>query len=365
MNIPQGFLLSGIHGGIKKEGNDLGLIYCEGFAKAIGLFTLNANPSYSVVLCKENINNPIKALLVNSGNANCFWHKNGIKDTKTVINQIAKLIRVKPASILIASTGIIGKRLPVEKIVEGLPRLIKNLGPKPGDFSTSIATTDTFSKIASESLYLKKGKANILGFAKGAGMISPHMATLLVFILTDVNLSLPVFKKIAKEAVEESFNSITVDGCMSTNDTILFLSSAKVALTGEKEQTEFVKKIKNACLELAKMVVRDGEGASKFIEISVRNAKTKEEAKRGALYIANSNLVKTAIHGANPNWGRIVAALGHAGIKLEEGKYNIHLSDLKKKDIKISVDLKQGSHSWAVYTSDLTPEYIKINAEYS
>jgi glutamate N-acetyltransferase/amino-acid N-acetyltransferase len=365
MNIPQGFLLSGIHSGIKKEGNDLGLIYCKGLAKAVGFFTVNANPSYSVVLCRENINNSIKALLVNSGNANCFSHKSGIKDTKTVIYNLAKLLQVKPVNILIASTGIIGKRLPVEKVINGLPHLMENLGAKPADFASSITTTDTFNKIVSESLCLEKGRANILGFAKGAGMICPNMATLLVFILTDVDLAMPAFKKVAKEAVEESFNSITVDGCMSTNDTIVFLSSSRTALTGKKEQDEFARKIKSVCLELAKMVVHDGEGASKFIEIEIKNAQTKAQAKRAAFFIANSNLMKTAIYGANPNWGRIIAALGHADVKLKEGKYRICMSDLNKKEIKISIDLKQGIFGYKVYTSDLTPEYIKINADYS
>jgi glutamate N-acetyltransferase/amino-acid N-acetyltransferase len=266
---------------------------------------------------------------------------------------------------LIASTGIIGRRLPVEKIIKGLPHLMENLGTRPADFSSSIATTDTFSKLASESLNLKKGRADIFGFAKGAGMICPSMATLLVFVLTDVSLAAPVFKKIAKEAVEKSFNSITVDGCMSTNDTIVFLSSAKMDLVSRKERMLFAKKLKNVCLSLAKMVVRDGEGATKFIEIEVKNAQTEKQAKLAALFVANSNLLKTAVYGANPNWGRIVAALGHAGVKLEEGRYKIAMSSLKKKEVKITVDLKSGKASWKVYTSDLTPEYIKINAEYS
>jgi glutamate N-acetyltransferase/amino-acid N-acetyltransferase len=152
---------------------------------------------------------------------------------------------------------------------------------------------------------------------------------------------------------------------MSTNDTIVFLSSSRTALTGKKEQDEFARKIKSVCLELAKMVVHDGEGASKFIEIEIKNAQTKAQAKRAAFFIANSNLMKTAIYGANPNWGRIIAALGHADVKLKEGKYRICMSDLNKKEIKISIDLKQGIFGYKVYTSDLTPEYIKINADYS
>jgi glutamate N-acetyltransferase/amino-acid N-acetyltransferase len=279
--------------------------------------------------------------------------------------KLARLLGVKEKNILFASTGIIGKKIPKEKIIAALPRLKQNLAAKTQKFSKSIMTTDTFSKIAQAKISFKEGKADILGFCKGAGMICPNMATMLAFVITDVNLPAALFRKIAKEAVEESFNSITVDGCMSTNDTIFFLSSAKVDICGKKEMDIFSKKLKEVCLNLAQMIARDGEGASKFIEILVKNARSEGEAKKGALYIANSNLVKTAIHGANPNWGRVVAALGQAGIKLNEGKYNIFMSNLGKKEVKITVDLKSGKCDRTIYTSDLTPEYIKINAEYS
>lgn len=365
MILPKGFLLSGINCGLKKKKLDLGLICCDSFARATGFFTTSVNTSYSVTLSKKNISKPIKAILTNSGNANCFSHKDGLKDTEKITGSLAKLLGVKKENILIASTGIIGKKMPKEKIIKGLPKLIMSLDKKTENFSSSIMTTDTFRKVSHAKAALKNGSATILGFCKGAGMICPDMATLLSFVLTDVNLPLVVFRKIAKEAVEKSFNSITVDGCMSTNDTIFFLSSGKVNLSGAEELNIFAKKIKEICLNLAKMIVRDGEGASKFIEILVKNAKTKKEAKKAAFSIANSNLMKTAIYGANPNWGRVVAALGHAGVKLNEGKYSILMSSLKKKDIKIAVDLKSGSSNWAVYTSDLTPEYIKINAEYS
>lgn len=364
MQLPKGFLVSSLHSGIKKRKPDLGLIYCKGFAKAAGFFTTNLNVSYSVTCSKENIKNPIKAVLVNSGNANCFSHKTGFKDTKDIMLALAKKIGVSRRNILIASTGIIGKRLPKRKIISNLPPLVDKLDKDIKGFCFSIITTDTFLKISSASLPLASGKATVLGVAKGAGMIYPNMATMLGFVLTDVIMPSRVFDEICREAVEESFNSISVDGCMSTNDTVLVLSSGKMPVRGNTELMAFSRKLKQVCSDLAKKIVQDGEGASKFIEIEITGARTKAEAKKGAFSLANSNLFKCAVYGENANWGRIVAALGQAGIKVSE-KLNIHSTSLKKKKVKITVDFKKGKSSWTVYTSDLTPKYVKINADYS
>ena len=392
IKTPAGFLLSGINCGLKKNNkNDLGLIYCESFAQALGFFTTNKNVSYSVTLSRKNISNPIKAVIVNSGNANCFSHKNGLKDTEVITSKLADYLSASPSetkgsperatrgersrtkrveridkkNILIASTGIIGKKLPKEKIISAFPKLYEEMGRENAEsFSQSIMTTDTFKKISCSEIKLKRGKTRILGFAKGAGMIAPNVATMLVFILTDAVLPKFLFKKIAKEAIDESFNSVTVDGCMSTNDTVFVLSSRKAVLRNAREINAFSKELKRVCLDLATMLVKDGEGASKFIKISIKGAKSKAEAKKAGLSIANSNLFKCAVYGANPNWGRIIAALGHAGIGVCEG-IPIRMSDLTKKNISIEVDLKRGTFAQTVYTSDLTPEYIKINAEYS
>jgi len=366
IKIPAGFLFSGINCGLKKNNkNDLGLIYCGSAAEALGFFTKNKNVSYSVTLSRKNISNPIKAVIANSGNANCFSHEAGLKDTEIITSKLAESLSADKRNVLIASTGIIGKKLPKEKIISAFPKLIAEMGKdKAESFSQSILTTDTFKKISCSEIKLASGTARILGFAKGAGMIAPNVATMLVFILTDAILPRALFKKIAKEAINESFNSITVDGCMSTNDTVFVLSSRKNVLNSVKEINTFSKEFKKVCLDLATMLVRDGEGASKFIKIAIKGAKTKEEAKRAGLSIANSNLFKCAVYGANPNWGRIIAALGHAGIEVSEG-IPIKMADLAKKDICIEVDLKRGAFSQTIYTSDLTPEYIKINAEYS
>jgi glutamate N-acetyltransferase/amino-acid N-acetyltransferase len=371
MKVPQGFKVWGINCGIKNKNLDLGIIWCDDFCKGAGFFTKNANPAYSVVLSKKNVNKPVKAILVNSGNANCFSHKQGLKDTESIISKLASLAGVKKENILISSTGIIGKKLPKEKIVNKLPVLLKDLDKdascsKKGieKFSRSILTTDTFTKVAFSKVVLGKKVVNILGFAKGAGMIQPDMATMLSFIITDADLPLSFLKKVSRQAVDESFNSITVDGCMSTNDTVLVLSSKKVSLKKEKELNAFSKGLKKVCLDLAKMIVKDGEGASKFIEVCVKGAKTKEEAEKSGFAIANSNLFKCAVYGSNANWGRILCALGQAGVKVS-GNISIKATDLKKKEVKITIDLKRGKFESKVYTSDLTPEYVKINAEYS
>lgn len=360
MMIPRGFLLAGVHCGIKRKKPDLGLIYSQDSCRVIGMFTANVNPAYSVTFCKKNIDNPIRAILVNSGNANCYSHRTGLSDTEDIAAKLAKELRVEASNILFASTGIIGKKLPKDKIISSFGKLIKKLSKNSDSFSQSILTTDTFAKVASA----KVDKAAILGFAKGAGMIAPNMATMLGFIITDADIPRGLFKKIVKEAVGPSFNSISIDGCMSTNDTVLVVSSKKVPLKSKSQIKEFSRKLKEVCLKLAKMIVRDGEGASKFVEIEIRGAKSAAEAKKAGMSLANSPLFKSALYGANANWGRIISSLGQVGIKVGEN-IAIKSTSLKKKEVKISIDLKRGNAKGKVYTCDLTPGYVKINAGYS
>jgi len=301
---------------------------------------------------------------VNSGNANCYSHQTGLKDTEHIAIKLAAALGVKPKNILIVSTGIIGKKLPKDKIIGGIPVLVEGLGKETKNFAQSILTTDTFRKTSYTKVSADKGVASIVGFAKGAGMIYPNMATMLGFVLTDIDLPAAIFRKIAKDAVNLSFNSISIDGCMSTNDTVLFISSGKKRLKNKSQIEEFSKKLKGICLDLAKKIVRDGEGATKFIEIHIKGAATRIQAKKAGLSLANSNLFKCALYGANSNWGRVVSALGQAKIKVSEN-ISIKSSSLKKKNVKITVDLKKGNSCWTVYTCDLTPEYIRINAEYN
>ena len=229
MNVPGGFSLSGIHCGIKKRKLDLGLIWCEGGAKAAGVFTQNVNCSYSLDISKKHVGNTIHAIIANSGNANCFTHKKGREDTLALCAHCAKQVKVKKEQVLIASTGIIGKKLPFAKIKRKIPVLLHNFGNDIDLFSRSILTTDTFPKVAFRSFKAGKRKVNILGCAKGAGMIAPNMATMLAFILTDADVSKQWLNKSLKEAVNRSFNSISVDGCMSTNDSVFLLASGQGA----------------------------------------------------------------------------------------------------------------------------------------
>ncbi len=366
MILPEGFLTSGIRCGIKKKGKDLGLILVSNYASACGVFTANVNCSYSVTVSRKHITNPVKCVVVNSGNANCFTHKTGVADTERICAHLAHLLGVQKENVLIASTGVIGEKLPVHRIISSFPYLIKNAGGDGNDFSESILTTDTFPKRVSVKVRVGGETIKVAGFAKGAGMIAPSMATMLAFVLTDAKIRRSLLQKLLKEAVDESFNSITVDGCMSTNDCVFALASGYSAVVEKRRDVEtFGKVLKEVTLSLAKMIVKDAEGATKFITLRVKGAKTKEEAKKAAFSVANSSLFKAAMYGANPNWGRVVAALGAVGIKVKEEKLKITATSLKKKEIVITVNLQRGKYARTVYTSDLTPGYVRINAQYS
>jgi glutamate N-acetyltransferase/amino-acid N-acetyltransferase len=370
--LPKGFKASGISCGIKKSGKlDLALFYSSLPAYAAGLFTTNKMPAAPVILCKSLLrkNNVFKAVIANSGNANCFNGINGLKDANATVGILAKYLDLKKESLLVASTGIIGRRLPVEKIKSGIPKLVKDLSYQGIDEAKkAIMTTDTFAKEVTVKFEMEKETLTICGIAKGAGMIAPDMATLLVFILTDANIAKSILKRSLRSAVEKSFNSITVDGCMSTNDSVILLANAaarNAKISSSKAARIFNQALELVCIELAKMIVRDGEGASKFIQIKVKEAKNFNQARKTALAIANSNLFKTAIYGENHNFGRIVAAIGASGVNVAEKDLKIKVSPLSEKDIFVEIGLKQGDSSAIVYTSDLTPRYIKINAEYN
>lgn len=366
MKVPRGFSLSGIHCGIKRKGLDLGLIWCENGAKAAGAFTQNMNPSYSVEVNRKHIHNTIHALIANSGNANCFTHKDGFKDTLQLCIDCARTLKVKREQVLFTSTGIIGRRLPFVKIKRKIPSLFHNLRSDIDAFSRSILTTDTFPKVSFRTVKIGREKVNIAGCAKGAGMINPRMATMLAFILTDADMSRAWLQKSLNAAVERSFNSICVDGCMSTNDSVFLLASGLgVEVKNKKAFALFQKALQEVCVDLARYIVKDGEGATKFIQIDVEDAKTQREAQRAFYAIAHSALFRAAMYGQNPNWGRIIAGLGQAGIRVDEEKFKIKVSSLKKKEIVLIVSLRRGKAKWRGWCCDITPEYVKINAGYS
>jgi glutamate N-acetyltransferase/amino-acid N-acetyltransferase len=370
--LPKGFQANGLACGLKKSGKpDLALIYSFLPALASARFTTNSIIAAPLVVCQEHLKSAkrFQAILVNSGNANCFTGKSGIKDAYATAGYLARELKIAKQSVLVNSTGIIGKRLDVAKIKRGIPKLVSGLsGSGIHKAETAIMTTDTFVKEVSLSLKIAGKPVHICAIAKGAGMIAPNMATMLCFILTDAVITHSALDKALALAVDKSFNCISVDGCMSTNDTVLVLANAaagnKVISKG-KELQKFSRGLDSICLDLAKMVVADGEGATKFIQIDVCQAKDVQEAKTIALEIANSLLFKTAVFGENPNFGRVAAAVGASGLGIKEEQLKIKLGSLKGKQVKLTVSLSRGKAKCTVYTSDLTPEYIKINAAYN
>ncbi len=369
--LPSGFLAAGIYAGIKKSPRqDLALFFSEHPCRVACMFTTNSIKAAPIKVNHRQLKKSklFRALIANSGNANCFTGTQGIKDAQATIDYLAHCLKIKPSEVLVASTGVIGKRLAVDKIIKAVPSLLRYLSTEAvEDAADAIMTTDKLKKQATVKFKAGNKTITVCGLAKGAGMISPRMATMLAFIFTDINIGQKDLDSVLKEAVSESFNSITVDGCMSTNDTVILMANGAAGncALSFAEIKNFKEALKAVCLHLAKLMVRDGEGASKFIRIQIDNAKNFHEAQKAALAIANSNLFKTAIYGENRNFGRIAAAVGASGVKVKEECLKFYVSSLEKKEIDVKVSLGVGKSSAVIYTSDLTPEYIKINAEYN
>jgi len=377
IKLPLGYKANGLACGIKKSGKpDLGLIYSEKPARASGLFTSNKITSGSVRFCQENLkeSREFRAIIINSGNANCLTKDNSFTSAGEVASNLAYWIKIRRKEILFASTGIIGRPLPVKRIKKAMPILVDGLSKsRITKVTEAMRTTDTFIKQISVRLNIGRKAVTICGLAKGAGMIAPNLtyprATMLCFILSDADVAEGALRKALIKAVENSFNCITIDGCMSTNDTVLMMSNAAAGNIRIKEGSRDFKKfssgLSRVCINLAKMIVRDAEGASKFIQIKVKGSRTYQEAKRVALSIANSNLFKTAMYGGSNNFGRIFAAIGASGVDVKAKDISLSVSPLRKKDIFVEVGLKRGYCEATIYTSDLTPEYVKINAAYN
>ncbi len=369
--IAKGFKAAAVASGLKKSGKlDLALLYSQSPTVACGVFTKNKFPAAPVLICRKHLKaKQTRAIVVNSGNANCFTGKEGLKAGFKTADKAASLLGLKITDVLVASTGIIGKQMDFAKINTALAGLAANLDAGGGSrLARAIMTTDTTSKEVYTTINIGSKKVTLGGCAKGAGMIAPDMATMLCFITTDASITYPALQRALKEAVESSFNLISIDGCMSTNDSVIVLANGlarnEMIRLSDSSFTKFASALKEICLALAKMVVMDAEGISKFIAISVAGAKDNAQAKKCALQIANSNLFKAAMYGENPNFGRIVAAVGASGVKVKAG-LKIKCSPLKGKNIKVMVDLMVGKGKATVYTSDLTPEYVRINAEYN
>ena len=373
---PKGFFASGISSGIKRSGKkDLALIYSTKLASCFGVFTNNKIVAAPLKVTQTHLkDHKAQAIIINSGNANCFTRKQGFKDAVLITKMVAKNLQISSKDVLVASTGIIGKRLPVDKIKKAVFLLVKKLSTTGSrDANLAIMTTDKITKGIAASFKIGAKTVNIGAIAKGAGMIYPHLvsrhATMLCFITTDVNISPPALKTALVTAVNQSFNCISVDGCTSTNDMVLILANGSANNPMLKINTNGFARLQNAlnfvCLYLAKKIVEDAEGATKFIQIEIKGGRSYSEAKTAGFAIANSSLFKTACYGNDPNWGRIVAALGSSGVNIDENRLNIKFSSFRKKNIKVIVNLNQGNKTATVYTSDLSPEYIRINAAYN
>ncbi|MGE5197566.1 MAG: bifunctional glutamate N-acetyltransferase/amino-acid acetyltransferase ArgJ [Deltaproteobacteria bacterium] len=371
--LPAGFTANGFAAGIKASGKlDLALFYSSSPARASVQTSLNKIQAAPLKINKEHlkVNKYFQAVIVNSGNANCFTGAAGLSDARKMAAYAAGGLGLKKEEVLVASTGIIGRRLPVSKIKKAAPLLIAGLSAYGiNRAKLAILTTDRVTKEITVKFNIGSKTVTICGVAKGSGMIAPNMATMLSFIMTDAAITGRALDKALKFAVERSFNCISVDNCMSTNDTVILLDNKLAGNTVIDTGSNFglfSSALNMVCLELAKMIVKDAEGATKFIRIRVSRAKTYAQARKIALSIAGSNLFKTAIYAKSQNfYGRAAAAAGSSGMDVGENGLKITASDLNKKEINIEVRVNRGNASAQVYTCDLTHEYIRINAEYN
>jgi glutamate N-acetyltransferase/amino-acid N-acetyltransferase len=387
-----GFLANGIASGIKADGSkDLSLIYSKVPAQAAGVFTANRFKAAPVVLDMERIQRGCaQAIVVNSGNANASTGDAGYEDACAMSRAVSRELEIDEDLVLVASTGVIGKKLPVEKILENMGSLVGGLSESGlPSAEEGIMTTDRFPKIELRTITLEGKEITLCGIAKGAGMIEPNMATMLTFVMTDAKIDKDCLENLFREEVARSFNAISVDGCMSTNDTAIIMANGFAKNDSIHEKSSglpvFREALFDVMMSLAKSIVRDGEGATKLIEIVVEGAERESDAKKVAYSVARSNLVKTAFFGEDPNWGRIISAIGSTGIDLSPESVELYfegiplfsggkgvegnvkrLAEVMKNDsIGVLIRLGMGKKSFRMYASDLSYEYVKINSLYT
>jgi glutamate N-acetyltransferase / amino-acid N-acetyltransferase len=388
---PQGFYASGLHCGVKHKKLDLGLLYSVTPARAAGVYTTNQVQAAPLKLTQESIKQEgkLQAIIVNSGNANACTGKRGLADAQEMQLQTARKLGIPQHFVGVASTGVIGEHLPMDKITSGIQNLVLDSELKGSiDFAQSILTTDTVSKNTAYSLKINDKTVTIAGTAKGSGMIHPNMATMLGFVTTDANIHQDDLHDALSYAVERTFNCITVDGDTSTNDMVLMLANGMAEneeLNKDHPEWElFLDALVLVCEDLGKLIAKDGEGASKLIEVNVQGARTEKEARVIAKTVVGSPLVKTAVFGCDANWGRILAAAGYSGVSFNPDQIKILIGDhevvadgepvafseeeirnyLKSQEIHITVILSEGIGSGRAWGCDLTYDYVQINASY-
>lgn len=392
--LPVGFRAAGINCGIKNDPAklDLALFVADGPATAAGVFTTNLVCGAPVKVCRGRLpRKTARGVIINSGNANACTGARGDEDARWMTAQVARSLGCADDDILVCSTGVIGRFLPREKLADGIPTAFGRLAASPSAFrdaATAMMTTDTFAKLVTRSRTLAGAKITVSGVAKGAAMIAPNMATMLSVLMTDAPLGTEQAAAMLKHAVERSFNCISVDGHMSTSDTVLLLSAntRNIGPLGSSYQAELQQMLDEAATELAQAIIRDAEGASHFVTLDVRGLRTREEAFRIGKSIADSPLVKTAIAGGDPNWGRVISAAGYAGVKLREEDMTLRLNGTllyqagapvefnagevsrsmrANRDTHIELEFALGKESVRLWTSDLTAEYVRLNADYT
>ena len=393
ITFPRGYKAAGVKAGIKKNGKeDVALIFSTVEANWAGRFTTNRFPAAPVLVSRAAMKKVSgRAVILNAGCANACTGEQGLADSINTAKQVASLLDIPPEAVAVGSTGVIGVPLPMEKLSAGVRQAVAELSEFGGEkASQAIMTTDTFIKTCGYVAEIGGVSVRFGGMAKGAGMICPNMATTLALITTDAAVSPDVLQAALTDAVEASFNRITVDGDMSTNDMLVVLANGmagnpQITSVETPEYTIFAATLKAAALNLAKKVARDGEGATKFIEIEVQGAVSEADARKAGMAIANSPLVKTAFFGQDPNWGRILCAAGYSGAELDPQKTTLSIGgvqivaaglgakfdekDLRavmaEREIKVVINLGVGAATTTIYTCDMSYEYIKINGEYT
>ncbi len=385
-----GFKAGGVAAGIKKNGGkDLGLIVSEAPASVAGLFTRNRVQAAPVLLDRQRVVGGVcRAVIANSGNANCCNGEQGMRDALETTEMISRGLQVPAGQVLVASTGVIGACLPMEKVRGAIPALLESLSPEGMlDCATAIMTTDTVPKVVSRKGTLGGKVFTVTGMIKGAGMIRPDVATMLCFIMTDIEAAPQYLKRALVQSANLSFNRATIDGDTSTNDTVLLMANgiSGAAISGPESAKTFEAVLNDVCLSLTRAMVKDGEGVNTLVELRVAGAPSDEDALKVADTVAHSPLVKTAIFGRDANWGRIMGALGRAGVDIDPDQISISFDDVKvvdggmgcgaqaeaqaarimqKPEITLTIDLKMGSGSAVMLTCDFSVEYVRINADY-
>ncbi len=392
--LPKGFSFSATAAGLKASGRlDLALVEACPGTTAAALFTKNRVVAAPVQVGRASLRKSkshVRAVIINSGNANCATGKIGLRACQRICRETARLLGIRPEEVFPSSTGIIGVPLPVEKVITQLPALVLAREVSEHGFNQltqAIMTTDTRPKQASASFRVGRSEVTLSGVAKGSGMIHPQLATMLVYVFTDIAASPSELRRVLRQACDQSFNCMSVDGDTSTNDTVLLLASGQsgVYLKGPSVKTKFAQALHRVCQSLADQIIADGEGVQHVVHLSIEQAKSREEALRVARAIAHSLLVKTAWAGADPNWGRILAAVGNCGVLIDPARVNIFIGkqlvcrggvacpfdeakahlDLSQPSCNIRVQLHRGQSKVLFQTTDLTAEYVRINAAYS